>query len=181
MDDLHDCGRDRWGGIIRVNGESSVHVDRGRWLYRFALETDNISIYRSRRSGQGLASAEVWRCLALLGVSDAFIVPVSDGWQSFVELGEGRQRWALERRESMAEAESATRHFLATLADAIAHASTSGGVLHDKDPEAKLLRVPEPPAPPGEGETVEGLLAQAYAVRQAAGWELIYSRVRASR
>ena len=60
-----------------MNGESSVQIDRGRWLYRFALNTDSISIYRARRAGQDLAPVEVWRSLALLGISDAFIVPVA--------------------------------------------------------------------------------------------------------
>jgi hypothetical protein len=165
-----------------VNGESSVHIDRGRWLYRFALDTDNIAIYRARRAGQGFAPAEVWRCLAVLGVSDAFIVPVPGGWQPFVELGEGRQRWALEKRSSMDAAEAATRHFLVSLADAVVQAAQAKGLLGDKDPDpAKTLRAPEPGAPPGEDVTVEAVLSQAKSARDSAGWELIYSRQRASR
>lgn len=76
-----------------MNGESSVHIDRGHWLYRFALDAGNIAIYRARRAGQSLAPAEVWRCLAVLGVSDAFVVPVQGSWQPFIELGDGRHRW----------------------------------------------------------------------------------------
>ena len=164
-----------------MNGESSVHIDRGRWLYRFALDTDNIAIYRSRRAGQTLASADAWRCLAVLGVSDAFIVPVGGQWQPFVELGEGRQRWALEKRASMDEAEAATRHFLGTLADAVAQAAQARGPLDEKDPAAKALRAPEPPSAPAEEEAVAAVLAQAISAREASGWELIYSRQRASR
>jgi hypothetical protein len=162
-----------------LNGESSVHIDRGRWLYRFALQSDSISIYRSRRAGQELASADAWRCLALLGVSDAFIVPAPGGWQPFIEVAEGRQRWALERRPSREEAETSTRHFLASLADATAHAFQTRGGLPEK--EAEILRVPTPPDPPEEEPALEALLAQACSARSAAGWELIYSRQRAVR
>lgn len=164
-----------------MNGESSVHIDRGRWLYRFALDTDNISIYRSRRAGQSLVPAEVWRCLAVLGVTDAFIVPVPGGWQPFVELGERAHRWALEKRGSVGEAEAAARHFLGTLADAVAHAAQARGALEDSDPAAKALRAPEPPPLPAEEASVAAVLAQAQAAREASGWELIYSRQRAPR
>jgi hypothetical protein len=158
-----------------------VHIDRGRWLYRFALDDDSITIYRARRNGQSLASAEAWRCLAVLGVADAFVVPVPDGWQPFIELGEGRQRWALERRGSREEAEAATRHFLASLADSIAHASHSRGALGDNDPEERILRAAQPGDPPAEAPVVEALLAQACATRASVGWELVYSRQRAAR
>ena len=86
-----------------MNGESSVHIDRGHWLYRFALDAGNIAIYRARRAGQSLAPAEVWRCLAVLGVSDAFVVPVQGSWQPFIELADGRHRWALEKRPTLDE------------------------------------------------------------------------------
>jgi hypothetical protein len=164
-----------------LNGESSVHIDRGRWLYRFALDDDSITIYRARRSGQSLASPEAWRCLAVLGVSDAFVVPVPDGWQPFIELGEGRQRWALERRGSIEEAESATRHFLASLADSIAYASQSRGALGEKEPDDRILHAAQPPVPPAEEPAVEALLAQACTTRASVGWELVYSRQRAAR
>lgn len=164
-----------------MNGESSVHIDRGRWLYRFALDTDSIAIYRSQRAGQNLASAEVWRALAVLGVSDAFIVPVGDGWQPFIELADSGQRWALERRASVADAEAAAQHFLASLADAIAHAAQSRGALGDKEPDEKAPKVPQPPDAPAEDTDVEELLAEAYSARAAGGWELIYSRQRAVR
>jgi hypothetical protein len=164
-----------------LNGESSVHIDRGRWLYRFALDTDSIAIYRARRAGQNLASAEVWRALAVLGVSDAFVVPVPGGWQPFVELAEGQQRWALEIRPTVGEAEAAAQHFLASLADSIAHASQARGALSDKDNEEKVLRVPTPPDAPAEQPAVEVLLAEASSSRLAGGWELIYSRQRATR
>ena len=165
----------------QLNGESSVHIDRGRWLYRFALDTDNIAIYRARRAGQGLASSEVWRCLAELGISDVFIVPVPGGWQPFVELGDGSQRWALETRASMTEAEVVTHHFLSSLADASAHASQSRGMLAEMGPEAKAVRPPSPPVPPAQAPEVETVLAQARAAREATGWELLYSRQRALR
>jgi hypothetical protein len=164
-----------------VNGESSVHVDRGRWLYRFALDDDNIAIYRARRAGQSFAPSEIWRCLAVVGVTDAFVVQVPDGWQPFVELGEGRQRWALERRASREEAEEATKHFLATLADAVAHASQPRGPSGEKETEAKLPRLPDPPASPSEAPDVEAVLARAQSAREGAGWELIYSRQRVCR
>ena len=41
-----------------VNGESSVQIDRGHWLYRFALDTGNIAIYRARRAGQSLTTRQ---------------------------------------------------------------------------------------------------------------------------
>ena len=128
-----------------MNGESSVHIDRGRWLYRFALNTDNIAIYRARRAGQDLAPVEVWRSLAQLGISDAFIVPVAGGWQPFIELTESRQRWALAKRASMAEAEGSTRHFLGTLADAMCHASQPR-VAATKRKQKCASAGPEPPA-----------------------------------
>jgi hypothetical protein len=160
-----------------VNGESSVHIDRGRWLYRFALNTDNIAIYRARRAGQDLAPVEVWRSLAQLGISDAFIVPVGGAWQPFIELTESRQRWALARRDTMEEAEAATRHFLGSLADAVCHASQLQA-LNEKDADTLPMKVPEPPAPPAEDGTVELVLSHARSARESSGWELIYSRQR---
>ena len=112
-----------FGGMTRVNGEGSVQIDRGRWLYRLTLDAGNIAIYRTERAGQALVPAEVWRFLASLGISDAFIVPVEGGWQPFIELSDARERWALERRNSMEEAEAVARHFLGTLADALTHAA----------------------------------------------------------
>jgi hypothetical protein len=164
-----------------LNGESSVHIDRGRWLYRFALNTDSIAIYRARRAGQDLAPVEVWRALALLGISDAFIVPVAGGWQPFIELTESRQRWALATRASMVEAEEATRHFLGTLADAMCHASQPRVAAVEKEADVVPLRVPEPPALPAEDGTVELVLSHARSAREASGWELIYSRQRVFR
>jgi len=167
--------------MTRLNGESSVHIDRGRWLYRFALDNDSIAIYRARRAGQDLVPAEVWRALALLGVSDAFVVPVPGGWQTFVELDEGRQRWALETRASLAEAEAAAQHFMATLADAVVHAAQSRGAFGDKELDERALRVPDPGDVPAEAGEVESALSDAVADRAAGGWELIYSRQRAVR
>jgi hypothetical protein len=164
-----------------LNGESSVHIDRGQWLYRFALDAGNIAIYRARRAGQSLAPAEVWRCVAVLGVSDAFIVPVQGSWQPFIELAEGRQRWALERRASLEEAQAATRHFLGTLADAVSNAAQAQGTLGEKDPEVKALRAPVPPPEPGEGPVTDAVLAKARSTRESSGWELIYSRQRVLR
>lgn len=164
-----------------MNGESSVHIDRGRWLYRFALNTDSIAIYRARRAGQDLAPVEVWRSLALLGISDAFIVPVAGGWQPFIELTESRQRWALAKRASMAEAEESTRHFLGSLGDAVCHASQPRVTPNEKEADAVPLRVPNPPPPPAEDGTVELVLSHARSAREASGWELIYSRQRVFR
>jgi hypothetical protein len=164
-----------------VNGESSVHIDRGRWLYRFTLDSGSIAIYRARRAGQDLASVEVWRALAVLGISDAFIAPVNGGWQPFIELTESRQRWALASRATMAEAEVATRHFLGSLADALCHASQSHFSPGDKETEAVPLRVPDPPAPPAEDGALELVLSHARSAREASGWELIYSRQRVFR
>jgi hypothetical protein len=164
-----------------LNGESSVHIDRGRWLYRFALNTDSIAIYRARRAGQDLAPVEVWRSLALLGISDAFIVPVAGGWQPFIELSESRQRWALAKRASMAEAEESTRHFLGSLGDAVCHASQPRATPNEKDVDTVPLRVPDPPSPPAEDGTVELVLSHARSAREASGWELIYSRQRVFR
>lgn len=164
-----------------MNGEGSVHIDRGNWLYRFVLGTDSIAIYRSTRSGQNVVSADVWRCLAVLGISDVFILPVSGGWQPVVELAEGRRRWALERRTSMAEAEAAARYFLSTLADTIAHASQVRCSLVEGGPDSAALRVPEPPEAPPEGPAVMAALAEACASRDGGDWHLIYSRERALR
>jgi hypothetical protein len=161
-----------------VNGESSVHIDRGQWLYRFALDAGNIAIYRARRAGQSLAPAEVWRCVAVLGVSDAFIVPVQGSWQPFIELAEGRQRWALEKRATLEEAQVAARHFLGSLADAVSNAAQAQGPLGEKDPEIKTLRAPAPPPAPGQDALTDAVLAKARSTREASGWELIYSRQR---
>lgn len=163
-----------------MNGESSVHIDRGRWLYRFTLDSGSIAIYRARRAGQDLASVDVWRALAVLGISDAFIVPVNGGWQPFIELTESRQRWALARRATMAEAEESTRHFLGSLADALCHASQSH-FSADKETEAVPLRVSSPSAPPTEDGSLELVLSHARSAREASGWELIYSRQRVFR
>ena len=114
----------------------------------------------------------------MLGVSDAFIVPVQGSWQPFIELGDGRQRWALEKRASLEEAQVAARHFLGTLADAVSNAAQSQGPLGEKDPEAKALRAPVPPAGPGRGHPTDAVLAKARSTREASGWELIYSRQR---
>jgi hypothetical protein len=161
-----------------VNGESSVQIDRGQWLYRFALDTGSIAIFRARRAGQDLVPAEVWRSLAIVGVSDAFIVPVAGGWQPFIELTEGRQRWALAKRPSMDEAQTATRHFLGTLADAVCHASQGRGVPGEKEGDSPPLRVPEPPLAPAEDAAAEVVLSHARSARESSGWELIYSRQR---
>jgi hypothetical protein len=164
-----------------VNGESSVHIDRGHWLYRVALDAGNIAIYRARRAGQSLVPAEVWRCLAVLGVSDVFIVAVAGSWQPFIELGDGRHRWALEMRPTLEEAQGVAQHFLGTLADAISSAAQAQGALGEKDPEAKTLRAPAPPGAVPEDAATAAVLAKARNAREAAGWELIYSRQRVLR
>jgi hypothetical protein len=161
-----------------MNGESSVQIDRGQWLYRFALDTGSIAIFRAKRAAQDLVPTEVWRSLAILGISDAFIVPVGGEWQPFIELTEGRQRWALAARPSLEDAQSAARHFLGTLADALCHASQVRGVPGEKDSDPAPLRVPDPPLAPAEDTTAEVVLSHARSARESAGWELIYSRQR---
>ena len=161
-----------------MNGESSVQIDRGQWLYRFALDTGSIAIFRARRAGQDLVPTEVWRSLAMVGVSDAFVVHVAGGWQPFIELTEGRQRWALAKRPSLEEAQTATRHFLGTLADALCHASQARSAPGEKDGDLAPLRVPEPPAAPAEDAAAEVVLSHARSARESSGWELIYSRQR---
>jgi hypothetical protein len=131
--------------------------------------------------GPRLGPVEVWRSLALLGISDAFIVPVAGGWQPFIELTESRQRWALAKRASMAEAEESTRHFLGSLADAMCHASQPRIAASEKEIDAVPLRVPDPSAPPAEDSPVELVLSHARSAREASGWELIYSRQRVLR
>lgn len=162
-----------------MNGQESVYIDRGRWLYRFSLDSGTIAISRSRRSGQYLASPEVWRCVAEIGVSDVMVVPVSGGWQAFVELGEGRHQWALAQRPTLEEAERVARHVLATLADSIASCPR----LQAAEPSAETgsFHLPGLPVSPVEDEAVETALAQARAQREAEGWELVYNRPRAHR
>lgn len=164
-----------------MNGEGSVQIDRGRWLYRFVLGSGNISIYRSHRSGQALVSPDTWRCLAVIGVTDCFIVPAPGGWQPFVELEEGRQRWALETRASMREAEVAARHFLSSLAESVAHSAQVRGNMSEKEADAKGLRAPAPTQAPLEEASVTEALERMAAAREGSGWELIFSRQRVLR
>jgi hypothetical protein len=173
--------RPELGGKTRVNGESSVQIDRGRWLYRLTLDAGNIAIYRTERAGQALVPAEVWRCLATLGISDAFIVPVEGGWQPFIELGDARERWALEIRGSIEEAEGVARHFLGTLADVVAHAAQGRFSLGDAEHETTLMSAAAPSPAPDLDPAVGAVLAEAQAARESAGWELVYSRQRAIR
>lgn len=186
-----------------MNGEGQVHIDRGQWRYRFSLDTDSIAIYRSQRTGQGLVPPEAWRSLAALGVSDAFVVAVPGGWQPFVEVDDGRQRWVLQRRPTYAEAQATTSHFLASLADAVAHIPSqlavdksgdkSGekfvekpGEKHGEKPgdmesEMRAAEALGPVAVPAEEQAAEAAFAQACKERESAGWELIYSRQRSPR
>jgi hypothetical protein len=170
-----------FGGMAQVNGEGSVQIDRGRWLYRLTLDAGNIAIYRTERAGQALAPAEVWRRLATLGVSDAFIVPVEGGWQPFIELGDARERWALERRNSIEEAEAISRHFLGTLADAVTHAAQGRFSLGDVEHDATVPSAPGPSPAPAPDPALATVLAEACAARDSSGWELVYSRQRAAR
>ncbi len=153
-----------------MNGEGSVPVDRGHWLYRFDIDVEALAMYRCRRAGQQLVEPEVWRRLAALAVSDVFILQVPGGWQPFVELADGRGHWALAARPSRQECELAARYFLETLA-----AAQSPG---PQDGEAGL------PAPwpslqrPTEAPPVESALAEARNRRERAGWELVFSRQR---
>ncbi|HTV11615.1 MAG TPA: hypothetical protein VME20_07105, partial [Acidimicrobiales bacterium] len=133
-----------------MNGEGSLHIDRGRWLYRFGLDSDTITIYRAARAGQELASPLVWRALAQLGVSDAFVVLVGENWQPFIEFAEGRERWALEVRSSKEKAEGAARHFLTSLADGVANASRQRGAFDKEEPMDLSFSLPEMPPAPAE-------------------------------
>jgi hypothetical protein len=164
-----------------VNGESSIQIDRGRWLYRLTLDAGSIAIYRTERAGQALVPAEVWRCLATLGISDAFIVPVEGGWQPFIELSDARERWALEMRGSVEEAEGVACHFLGTLADAVAHSAQGRFSLGDADHEATVMSSAGPSPAPAIDPAVAAVLAELQAARESTGWELVYSRKRALR
>jgi len=169
------------GGITLMNGDGSVQIDRGRWLYRLILDAANIAIYRIERAGQALVPAEVWRCLAILGISDAFIVPVEGGWQPFIELGDARERWALERRNSSEEGEAVARHFLGTLADAVTHAAQGRFSLGDAEHDAAALSAPGASPAAAVDQAAATGLAEAQASRESCGWELVYSRQRAVR
>jgi hypothetical protein len=119
--------------------------------------------------------------LATLGISDAFIVPVEGGWQPFIELGDARERWALERRSSSEEAEAVARHLLGTLADAVAHAAQGRFSLSDAEHDATALSAPGAAPAVAVDHAVATALAEAQAARESSGWELVYSRQRASR
>lgn len=164
-----------------MNGQEPIFIDRGRWLYHFDLNADNITIARTARSGQYLAAPDVWRCIAQLGVTDAFIVPAGGGWQPFIELAEGRQRLALAQRASLAEAEGTARHFLAAIADAVAHFAKLQGPREVAPGDSLAFEVPSPGAIPAEEAAIEAALAQARAQRESEGWELVYNRPRAHR
>ena len=153
-----------------MNGEGSVPVDRGNWLYRFEIDAGAIAIYRSRRAGQDLVEPEVWRCLANLSVSDAFVLRGDEGWRPFIELADGREQWALAARPTREEAEQAARHFLETLAIAL---SQSG-----RDREASLPLTRTVPEIVNERPEVDAALAEARSRRDHAGWELVFSRQR---
>lgn len=160
-----------------MNGQGSLYVDRGQWLYRFTLDSGSIAISRARRAGQYLVVPDVWRRVAELGVTDALIVSVNGSWQVFLELAEGRHRWALAPRGTLEEAEECARYVLMTLADSIA------GNPRFQGPEgtpASMAKLPGLPGTPTEGQDVEEALAQARSQREADGWELVYNRPRAS-
>lgn len=164
-----------------MNGQESVYIDRGRWLYRFNLDAGAISISRSERAGQHLAAPDVWRCVAELGVSDVFVVAVPGGWQPFVELAEGRHRWALARRATLPDAEQTASHFLGLLADSIAHNAKFQSALSRGPDDAAAIRLPSVPREPLENDMVEVALAHARAERDAVGWETVYNRRRVAR
>jgi hypothetical protein len=119
--------------------------------------------------------------LATLGISDAFIVPVEGAWQPFIELSDARERWALERRNSIEEAEAVARHFLETLADAVAHAAQGRFSLGEADHDPTIISAAGPSPAPAVDPTVATVLAEAEAARESNGWELVYSRQRALR
>jgi|GEM_PF-2506665 len=168
-------------GGVGLNGESAVRVDRGQWLYRFRLDSSNVAIYRGRRSGQALASGQVWRAVAMLGVSDVLVLEVPGGWQPFIELDDGRHHWALARRASLDDAKRAAEHFLVTLAGAAssaaqfwASAGSSDGAL-----DSTFAAVGGDAPAPEEEPAVADSLAKAKREREARGWELVYQRDRA--
>jgi len=119
--------------------------------------------------------------VATLGISDAFIVPIEGGWQPFIELSDARERWALEVRPSIEEAEGVARHFLGTLADAIAHAAQGRFSLGDAENEATVMSAAGASPAPAADPAVAAVLAEAQAARESTGWELVYSRQRALR
>lgn len=164
-----------------MNGQESVYIDRGRWLYRFTLDAGSISISRSQRAGQYLAAPDVWRCVTEVGVTDVLIVPVAGGWQPFVELAEGRHRWALAQRATLAEAEQTAAHLLGVLADSISRNPKFQSANDAPANDAAAIRLPDVPAEPAESEAVEAALAHARAEREAWGWEMVYNRHRAPR
>ena len=143
------------------------------------LDAGNIAIYRQSGPAKRLCPLKFGAALATLGVSDAFIVPVEGEWQPFIELTEGRQRWALAKRPSLEVAQTATRHFLQTLADGVCHTSQVRGVPGDKDADPIPLRVPRAAGTAGGGLHCRGgPFARALSTRESSGWELIYSRQR---
>jgi hypothetical protein len=164
-----------------MNGQEPLFVDRGRWIYRLNLDSSTISVSRAERAGQYLAEPEVWRVVADLGLSDVLIVAVPGGWQAFVEVANGRRRWALAVRATAEEAEQDASHLLASLADAVL-SSPRGSALPpgaaEASPPTVLPRVPEAVA---ESAAVASALARAVAERDAAGWVTIYNRQRSSR
>jgi len=153
-----------------MNGEGSVPVDRGQWLYRFDIDVETLAMYRCKRAGQELADPEVWRRLATLAVSDVFVLEVPGGWQPFVEVADGRDHWALAVRPSREECEQSARHFLETLAAL----QPQGG---QDAPAGAPARWPTLQRP-AETPTVEAALAEAHNRRAGGGWEVVFSRQR---
>lgn len=164
-----------------MNGQDSVYIDRGRWLYRFTLDAGAITISRAERSGQYLVAADVWRCVAEVGVSDVLIVPVPGGWQPFVELADGNQRWALAQRPTLEEAERTAAYVLATLAESIYHNSKFRTAREALAQDAAAIRLEGLPLEPAENEVVDEALSRAVEERDAKGWETVYNRQRALR
>ena len=164
-----------------MNGQEPLFVDRGRWIYRLNLDSSTIAVSRAERAGQYLASPDVWRVVADLGVSDVLVVAVPGGWQAFVELADGRRRWALALRLSVEEAEQDASYVLATLAEAVL-ASPRAQAVPSGTPEGNAQpALPGVPEAVSESPAVVAALAKAVAERDAAGWVTVYNRQRSSR
>ena len=155
-------------------GAVAVPLNAGR---RATLPYTGLSVPAKR-----LCPLRFGDALATLGVSDAFVVPVEGGWQPFIELSDARERWALERRNSIEEAEAVSRHFLGTLADAVTHAAQGTFSLGDVEHDATVLECPRAFRRPRPlTQRLPAVLAEAQAARESSGWELVYSRQRALR
>jgi len=63
----------------------------------------------------------------------------------------------------------------------VANASRQRGAFDKEEPMDLSFSLPEMPPAPAEAPVAEAAVAEALSAREAAGWELIYSRQRAFR